>query len=111
LLSALAILFGFVSHNRWKAKVAKVNQQVAEACAQTEQAKNRQAAQVRDGEAQANVAAARAGADASKERTHVENDVAAPPAGATAVELLDEGSRPAENAGRVTGSAGQDRLL
>jgi hypothetical protein len=106
-IAALAAVFGFTRHQQAKTAAAQAKQTVAEANAAVQQAKT-QVAEARDGEAQANVAAARAGADASKERTHVENDVAALPAGAAAIELRDEWSRPGEDAGRGAVGAGQD---
>jgi hypothetical protein len=77
-LGALGLLAGFIRHTRAKPATAEAKQKVAEAQAATEQAKT-QTAEVRDGEAHVNAAAARAGAEASKERAHVENDVAAMP--------------------------------
>jgi hypothetical protein len=106
-IAALAAVFGFTRHQQAKTATAQAQQKVAEAQSAVEQAKT-QTAEVRDGEAQANAAAARAGAEASKERTHVENDVAALPAGAAAIELRDEWSRPGEDAGRGAVGAGQD---
>ncbi|WP_181291109.1 hypothetical protein [Caballeronia novacaledonica] len=108
-IAAAAALFGFTRHQQAKTATAEAQQKVAEATTAVEQAKT-QAAEVRDGEAQANAAAARAGADASKERTHVENDVAALPSGAAADELRNEWSRPGEDAGRGAVGAGQDQV-
>jgi hypothetical protein len=104
---ALAALFAAITHFNAKAKVASANQKVAEAQTTAEQAKT-QTAEVRDAEAQANAAAAQQGAVAQKERTDVENDVAALPAGSAADQLRNEWSRPGEDAGRGAAGAGQD---
>jgi len=91
-IAAMGALIGFARHQQAKTAAAQAQQKVAEAQAMVEQAKT-QMAEVLAGEAQANAAAARAGADASKERTNVENDVAALPAGSAADELRDDWSR------------------
>ncbi|WP_045454216.1 hypothetical protein [Caballeronia cordobensis] len=108
-VAALAAVFGFTRHQQAKTATAQAKQTVAEANAAVQQAKT-QIAEARDGEAQANAAAARAGAEASKERTRVENDIAAMPSGAAADELRDQWSRPGEDAGRGAVGAGQDPL-
>ncbi|MFM0595314.1 hypothetical protein [Paraburkholderia dilworthii] len=103
----LAGLFAAVTHINAKAKVATANQKVAEAQTTAAQAQT-QTAEVRDAEAQANAVAAQAGAQALKERTNVENDVAALPGGAAQQRLRDEWSKPSEDAGRGASGAGQD---
>ncbi|WP_051106742.1 hypothetical protein [Paraburkholderia atlantica] len=107
ILTALAGVFALLTHANSKAKVAAANQKVAEAQTSAAQAQA-QTAEVRDAEAQANTAAAQQGAAAQKERTDVESDVATLPVGSAAEQLRNEWSRPAEDAGRGTGSAGQN---
>lgn len=107
--TALAGIFALITHLNGKAKVAAADQRVAEAQTVAQQAKT-DTAEARDAEAQANAAAAQAGAQALEERTDVENDVAALPSGAAAQQLRDEWSRPGEDAGRGTTSAGQDPI-
>jgi hypothetical protein len=101
------IVFGFVKSKSADAKVAQAGQKAAEAQTSAAQAQTK-TAEVRDAEAQANAAAAQQGAVAQKERTDVENDVAALPAGSAADQLRNEWSRPGEDAGRGTAGAGQD---
>jgi hypothetical protein len=106
---ALSALFVAFTRANAKSKVAAADQKVAEAQTSAAQAQT-QTAEVRDAEAQANAAAARQGAAAQKERTDVESDVAALPAGAAADQLRNEWSRPGEDAGRGTVGAGQDTV-
>jgi hypothetical protein len=106
-LAALAGVFALLTHANSKAKVAAADQKVAEARTSAAQAQT-QTAEVRDAEAQANASAAQAGAQAVKERTDVENDIAALPSGVAQQRLRDEWSRPGEDAGRGAIGAGQD---
>jgi len=106
-LAAVGVLFGFVKSKGADAKVAQAGQAAALAQADAAAAKQ-QVAETRDAEAQANAAAAQAGARASKERTDVENDIAALPSGVAQQRLRDEWSRPGEDAGRGAVGAGQD---
>lgn len=107
IVTALAGVFALLTHANSRAKIAAADQKVAEARTGAAQAQT-QVAEVHDAEAQANAVAAQAGAQALKERTDVENDVAALPSGAAAQQLRDEWSRPGENADHGTGGAGQD---
>ncbi|CAG4888061.1 hypothetical protein [Paraburkholderia saeva] len=95
------ILFGWVKTKSAATTTAQAGQKVAEA--QQTVADNQNA------EAQANAAAAQAGMNATKEANDAHNDVDALPAGTAAQQLLDQWSRPGEDAGRGgAGSAGQD---
>jgi hypothetical protein len=85
ILTALAGVAALLTHWNAKAKVAAAGQKVAEAQTQT--------AEVRDAEAQANAAAAQVAADSAKERTDVENHIAADPPGESARVLRDNWSR------------------
>jgi hypothetical protein len=101
------LLFGFVRHQQAKTIAAVSGQKVAEAQTSAAQAQT-QTAEVRDAEAQANAVAAQAGAQALKERTDAENDIAALPPRAAQQRLRDEWSRPGEDARRGAVGAGQD---
>ncbi|WP_179283256.1 hypothetical protein [Bordetella genomosp. 9] len=105
-LAVGSLLTAFVVKKSADTKVAKADQRVAEANQATAEAKA-QTATVRDGESQANAAAAAAGANSVKERANVEIDVASLPAGAAAGQLLDEWAAPT-GAASAAGSAGQD---
>lgn len=101
-----SLLVAFVMKKSADAKVAQANQKVAEANQATAEAKA-QTAVVRDGESQANAAAAIAGANNVKERANVETEVASLPAGSAARQLRDEWPTGA-GAADSTGSAGKD---
>jgi hypothetical protein len=92
ILSALAGVAALLMHWNAKAKVAAAGQKVAEAQTSAAQAQT-QTAEVRDAEAQANAAAAQVAADSAKERTDVENHIAADPPGESARVLRDNWSR------------------
>ena len=85
LLAAAGVLFGWARHKEAQTTAAQAGQQVAEA-----QAK---AAAIEKSEAEANATAARAGTDAVKERTNVENGIAAGAPGESAQRLRDQWAR------------------
>ncbi len=85
LLAAAGVLFGWVRHKQAQATVAQAGKQVAEA--------ESKVAAVEKAEAEANAAAARGGAEAAKERTNVENGIAAGAPGESAKRLRDQWSR------------------
>lgn len=101
-----SLLVAFVTKKYADTKVAQANRKVAEANQATAEAKAQTAA-VRDGESQANAAAAAAGANSVKERANVENDVASLPAGAAASQLRDDWAAGGGNADPA-GGAGKD---
>lgn len=78
LLGIIGLVFGLFSHQRAKVVKAEAKQEVAEAHSKIEQA---------------NASASQAGADAAKERIHVENNIAARPAGDSTERLRDNWSR------------------
>jgi len=85
LLAVLGLVFGWARHKQAQTTTAQANQKAAEAEAKVEA--------VQRSEAEANATAARAGADAAKERTHVENEIAAGKPGNSAASLRDDWSR------------------
>lgn len=105
-LAALAALF---VHKNAQVKIAAAGQQVAQAQTSVAQAQT-QVAEQQDADAQANATAAAAGAQALKERTNAENDIAALPVGAAASQLLDQWSADTPSATSVgTGSSDKDK--
>ncbi|MGO4763802.1 hypothetical protein AB4120_14795 [Cupriavidus sp. 2KB_3] len=85
LLAAGGVIFGMFRHQQAKSASAEAGQKVAEAEAKV--------AHAAKSEAEANAVAARAGADASRERTNVEKEIAAGPAGESAERLRSDWSR------------------
>lgn len=85
LLAVLGLVFGWARHKQAQTTQAQANQKAAEADAR--------AAQVDAINAKANEDAARAGSDAVKERTNVENDIAAGKSGDAAQRLREQWSR------------------
>lgn len=85
LLAAGGLIFGFLRHKQAQTEKAQAGKLVAD-----EQAKT---AAIKQSEAEANATAARAGAAAVKERTNVENEIAAGPAGESAERLRSDWSR------------------
>lgn len=77
-LAAVGLVFGYVRHKQAQTQVAQAEKREAQAQA---------------GVAKANEQAAQAGADAVKERTNVENQIAAAGAGESAKRLRDEWAR------------------
>ncbi|WP_245641413.1 hypothetical protein [Paraburkholderia bannensis] len=97
LMGASGVIFGMFRHQQAKAATAAAGEQVAQA--------NQKVADNQNAEAQANAAAAQAGAKAVSGASNAQSDVDALPDGGAASELLNEWSRPGEDAGRG-GSAG-----
>lgn len=85
LLAAVGVLFGWMRHKQAQTTAARADQKVAEA--------NAKVAAAEKSEAEANVTAARAGAEAVRERTDVENGIAAGAPGESARRLRDQWSR------------------
>jgi hypothetical protein len=85
LIAAVGVIFGMFRHQQAKATSADAGRKVAEA--QTV------VAQVTASAAKSNADAAQAGAAAIKERTNVENEIAAMPAGGAAERLRNDWSR------------------
>lgn len=85
LLGLVGVLFGWLRHKQAQTTEAQAGQKVAEADARVAQSDAVQA--------KANEDAALAGADAAKERTHVENEIAAGQPGESARILRDQWSR------------------
>lgn len=96
LVGAGGVIFGMFRHQQAKAATAAAGEQVAQA--------NQKVADNQNAEAQANAAAAQAGAKAVSGASNAQSDVDALPDGGAASQLLDEWSRPGEDAGH--GSAG-----
>lgn len=84
-VAIIALLTGWARHKQAQTTEAQAGQKEARADAKV--------AQIEKSEAEANAAAVRAGADASKERTDVENQIAASGAGKSAGRLRDDWSR------------------
>lgn len=84
-VAIIALLTGWARHKQAQTTEAQAGKKVAEAGAKV--------AQIEKSEAEANAAAVRAGAEASKERTDVENQIAAGGAGKSADRLRDDWSR------------------
>lgn len=85
IVAAGGLLAGWARHKQAQTTEAQAGQKVAESDAKL--------ARTEQSEAEANAAAARAGADAMKERTDVENQIAAGGAGKSADRLRDDWSR------------------
>lgn len=107
LLSVAFGLLALFTHLNGKAKVAAAGQQVAQAQASAAQAQT-QVAEQHDADAQANATAAAAGAQALKERTNAENDIASMPAGAASNELRNDWAA-SSDASAGTGSGDKDK--
>lgn len=90
------VLWGWGKTKSAATTVAQAGEQVAQA--------NQKVADNQNAEAQANAAAVQAGAKAVSGANDAQSDVDALPDGGAASKLLDEWSRPGEDAGR--GSAG-----
>ena len=79
------LIAGWVRHKQAQTTEAQAAQKAAEA--------DTKVANVEKSEAEANAVAARVGAEAAKERTHVENEIAAGAPGESAERLRSEWSR------------------
>lgn len=85
LLAALGLAFGWARHKQAQTTTAQAKQAEAEAGAKV--------AAIERSEAEANATAAHVGAAAAKERTNVENEIAAGKPGDSAGRLRDDWSR------------------
>ncbi|WP_423196810.1 DUF2681 domain-containing protein [Cupriavidus sp. H19C3] len=85
IVAAGGLLAGWARHKQAQTTDAQAAQKAAEA--------DTKVANVEKSEAEANAVAARVGAEAAKERTHVENDIAAGAPGESAERLRSEWSR------------------
>lgn len=85
LFGVAGLVFAAFRHQQASTATAQAGQKVAEA--------NAKVARTEQSEAEANATAARAGADAVKERTDVENQIAAGGAGKSADRLRNDWSR------------------
>lgn len=84
-VAIIALLTGWARHKQAQTTEAQAAQREAEADAKV--------ARTEQSEAEANATASRAGADAVKERTDVENQIAAGAAGDSAARLRNDWSR------------------